>query len=152
VQAISKHNPNDKVTVTYIRDGKTKTLAASLGKNDIQKERIFRFNREDYMKMEMFPFGGNGNGNFKVFHKNLKTKMVLKVQDVEEGNGVKVLEVDENSPADKAGLLKGDIITDINGEAIKTLDDLKKKTKICESRRNVQNKIFKKWNNPNCRN
>ncbi len=129
VEAIGKHNPEDKITVTYLRDGKTKTATATLGKNEVQRERVFRFNNEDAEPMEMFPFNESPNGDFKIFHKSMKPKMGLKVQDVEEGTGVKVLEVDENTPAAKAGLQNGDVISEINGDAIKTVDDLKDKTK-----------------------
>jgi len=130
IQAISKLNPEDKVTVTYLRDGKTQTTTAILGKNEMQRERVFRFDNMDNMPMEMFPCGGeNAKGNFKMMLRNHKPKMGIKIQDVEEGSGVRVLEVDENTPASKAGLQKDDIISEINGEAIKTVDDLKEKTK-----------------------
>jgi serine protease Do len=130
VQAIGKHNPEDKVTVTYLRDGKTKTATATLGKNEMQKERVFKFDNMENMPMEMFPFGqGESNGDFKMLLRTNKPKMGIKIQDVEEGSGVKILEVDENTPASKAGLQKDDVISEINGEPIKTVDDLKEKTK-----------------------
>jgi len=130
VEAIGKLNPEDKVTITYLRDGKTKTTTATLGKNEMQKERVFKFDDMGEMPMEIFPFGdGNSKGNFKMLIKTNKPKLGIKIQDVEEGTGVKVLEVDENTPAAKAGLQKDDVISEINGEAIKTVDDLKEKTK-----------------------
>ena len=52
--------------------------------------------------------------------------MGIEVQDTEEGNGVKVTDVnDEDAPAAKAGLKKGDIITSINEKNIKSTDDIK---------------------------
>ncbi len=116
VQAIGKHNPEDKVTITYLRDGKTKTTTATLGKNQMQKERVFKFDNMEDMPMEMFPFGkGKSNGDFKMLLRTNKPKMGIKIQDVEEGSGVKVLEVDENTPAANAGLQKDDIINEMNG-------------------------------------
>lgn len=130
VEAIGKHNPEDKVTITYLRDGKTKTTTATLGKNEMQRERVFKFDNMENMPMEMFPFEqGKSNGDFKMLLRTNKPKMGIKIQDVEEGTGVKVLDVDENTPASKAGLQKDDIINEMNGEAIKTVDDLKEKTK-----------------------
>lgn len=127
VKAIGKHNPEDKVTITYLRDGVVKTTIAVLGKNDSVKERIFKWNDNDYGNMEMFQ-GSEGANNFKGYYFNSKPKIGIKIQDVEEGVGVKVLSVDENTPASKAGLIKDDIITEINGDAIKTVDDIKEKT------------------------
>lgn len=126
VTAIGKHNPEDKVTVTYIRDGKTNTTTATLGKNDTE-DKVFSWNNMDGLTREFSP-ERNGNKDFKLFFNN-KPKIGLKVQDVEEGNGVKVLGVDENSPAAKAGLLKDDIVTEINGDVLKTVDDLREKTR-----------------------
>ena len=50
-------------------------------------------------------------------------KLGLKIQDTEDGNGVKVIDVDNNSPADKAGLKKDDIITEVGGKKIKNTDE-----------------------------
>jgi serine protease Do len=52
-----------------------------------------------------------------------RPKIGLKIQDVEEGTGVKVLDADKDSPAEKAGLKKDDIITEINGKKIDNTDD-----------------------------
>lgn len=129
-EAISRYNPEDKVKITYLRDGKIKTTEAILGKNNIEKARVFKWNNSENIVEEMPPmppmipemFGNIGS------LRNIKPRMGLKIQDVEEGSGVKVLEVDENTPAAKAGLLKDDIINEINGDAIKSVDDLKEKT------------------------
>jgi serine protease Do len=50
-------------------------------------------------------------------------KLGLKIQDTEEGNGVKVLDTDKDSPAEKAGLKKDDIVTEIGGKKIANTDD-----------------------------
>ncbi len=50
-------------------------------------------------------------------------KLGLKIQDTEDGKGVKVLEVDKDSPADKAGLKKDDVITEIGGEKVENTDE-----------------------------
>ena len=127
IQAISKHQPDEKVAVSYIRDGKTKNTDATLGKNNMKEARVFKWNDMDNMAEEMAPMMPR-QFDKSMFIKNAKPKMGLKIQDVEEGSGVKVLEVDENTPAAKAGLLKDDIINEINGDAIKSVDDLKDKT------------------------
>ena len=54
---------------------------------------------------------------------NRRPKLGLKIQDVEEASGVKVLEVEEGSAAAIAGLKKDDIITEIGGVKVKNTDE-----------------------------
>jgi S1-C subfamily serine protease len=44
-----------------------------------------------------------------------------------DGEGVLVREVNPGSPAEKAGLKAGDVITNINGERIRNIGDLREK-------------------------
>jgi serine protease Do len=50
----------------------------------------------------------------------------MQIQDLEEGKGVKVKDVDDNTPASKAGIKEGDVITNVNGKEIEGVDDLRK--------------------------
>lgn len=50
-------------------------------------------------------------------------KLGLKIQDTEDGNGVKVLDVDKDSPADKAGLKKDDLLTEVAGKKVNNTDE-----------------------------
>ena len=45
-------------------------------------------------------------------------RLGMSVQDTEDGKGVKVLEVDEESNAAKAGIQKNDIITQVDDKAV----------------------------------
>jgi serine protease Do len=125
IKAIGKYNPEDKVTVSYVRDGKTKNTTATLGKNTMEEKRVFKIDGNT----NQFEFSPNSEPYFSQIMRNSKPKIGFKVQDVEEGMGVKILDIDENMPAAKAGLQKDDIVTEINSESIKTVDDLKEKTK-----------------------
>lgn len=129
VKAIGKYQPEDKITVTYLRDNKSKTTEAVLGKNDVQIDRVFRWNDRNNFAEEMItPPAMETRPDVRAFYRINKPKMGIKIQDVEEGSGVKILEIDENTPASKSGLQKDDIITEINGDAIKSVDDLREKT------------------------
>jgi S1-C subfamily serine protease len=44
-----------------------------------------------------------------------------------DGEGILVREVNEGSPAEKAGLKAGDVITSFNGERIRSVGDLREK-------------------------
>ena len=50
--------------------------------------------------------------------------MGLKIEDTENNIGVKIISVEEGSPADKAGLKKDDIISSFNGEKVTSVDEL----------------------------
>lgn len=122
-EAIGKFKPEEKVKITYLRDGKENIATATLGKN---KSQTYTFTNKDFNFN--FPKGNNfKNFNFDYFPS--KPKLGLKIQDVEDGNGVKIIDVDDESPAQKSGLKEDDIITEINGGEIKNVDDLKSKIK-----------------------
>ncbi len=129
--AIGKYKPEEKVTITYLRDGKQSTATATLGKNKSANAKVFNFNGDD--------FKGDFKNNFNFsmpkmpgmdgmeFNYNRRPRLGLEIQDVEEGKGVKVLDVDSDTPAGKAGLQKDDVITEIDGKAIASVDDLRTK-------------------------
>lgn len=64
--------------------------------------------------------GMNFGENF-LFSRGLK--LGLKIQDTEESNGVKVLEVEEGSAGEKAGIKKDDIVTEIAGKPVTNTDE-----------------------------
>jgi membrane-associated protease RseP (regulator of RpoE activity) len=54
-------------------------------------------------------------------------KIGISIEDLTEGSGAKVLEVTEGSPAAKAGIVKNDIITSIDGSSICDVATLQEK-------------------------
>jgi serine protease Do len=134
--AIKKQKPGDKVTVTFLRDKKEQKVTAELTK----------WKGVNAWKME----GDNFNMNFDNLHmdkimpkieslKGLRTpygqnwmwsggspKLGLSVQDTDDGKGVKVIEVDEESNAAKAGIKKDDVITEVDGKTMNSTDDIVK--------------------------
>ena len=122
---IGKYKPEEKVTITYSRDGKEATTTAVLGKNKLSEARVFSFNGKDF-NFEM-PEQPNWNGN--EFNFSRKPRLGLQIQDTEEGKGVKILDVDSNTPAAKSGLQKDDLIKEIDGKPVNSTDDLKSKVK-----------------------
>lgn len=122
IEAIGEYKPNDKVDITYQRNGKENKTTAVLGE---YKSRAYSYNlnNNDFnfnMPEGVMPRIENFDFNF-----NHKPKIGLQIQDVEEGKGVKVKEVDENSPASKAGVKEGDIITQLNGKDVAGVDELR---------------------------
>jgi len=149
LKILSDYKPNDKVKVKYERDGKTSTVNVILDSNKLKKSvrtgfRTFGFNdappppaalhelRESLKGMGNMNIKGDFNfedaqGNF--FMGNRKPRFGLDIEDTEAANGVKILEVDSDTPAATAGLEKNDIITSINGVKVSNVDELKAQLK-----------------------
>ena len=130
IKAIKGYKPNDKVDITYNRSGKENKASATLGENKT-KAYAFNFNGDfngdDFA--QLMPHGkipGMENFNFEF---DRKPKIGLQIQDVEDGKGVSVKDVDEDTPAAKSGLKEGDIITQVNGKDISGVDELKESIK-----------------------
>jgi serine protease Do len=120
VEAVGKYNPGDKVTVEYKRDGKPGTASVVLDKN---KPMTYNFNYkfDNYVNWKADMSGGD----FKHFAFAPKPRIGLRMQDTDDSKGVKVLDVDDDTPADKAGLKENDLVTAVNGKAVNSVDDLR---------------------------
>jgi serine protease Do len=127
--AIGKYEPGDKVNITYLRDGKEAQTSVTLGENK-SKPRVFTFNGDDFKKNfnENFhfklPAPGHSDWNDD-FSFSRKPRLGMSIQDQADGKGVKVIDVDEDAAADKAGLKKDDVITAIDGKNVNSVDELK---------------------------
>ena len=127
-ETIKEKNPNDKVDIQYLRDGKTQSTSATLeARKAISKSITIQGPRgldrnmflEDLMEGEM---GRNGlMGNFPNHH----PKLGLEIQDTEDDKGVKIIDVEEGSSAEKNGLKTGDIIVSIDEQTIENVADAK---------------------------
>ncbi len=122
--AIGKFKPEDKVTITYKRDGKEAKTTATLGKNKSSSVSTFGYSSPRVEMAPMPPMEGfewKDNGHF---FGNARPRLGIKAQDTEEGKGVKVLDVADESLAEKAGIKEGDIITEFDGKTINSADEL----------------------------
>lgn len=125
-KAIGKYKPEDKVSITYLRDGKEYQTQVTLAKND---------------QVKVYGFGNEGNPFFNFQMPDLRNipelkkipldrfgsnrpRLGLQVQDLSEGKGVKVVEVVAGEAGEKNGIQKGDIITELNGKTISGVDDI----------------------------
>lgn len=127
-EQVRKHKPGDKVTVTVLRDGKEQKMVAELS-----KWKGIKVNAPNFRVMipnEVTPFGPNQRFDFKDFDLEWngggRPRLGISVQDSEDGKGVTIQEVEEESNAAKAGLKKGDVITHFNDSQINDVTDLRR--------------------------
>jgi len=140
--AINSFKAKDEVTVYYTRDGKAGSAKAILGER--AKSMAYTFSgpdgntrsftipdvqlwREGDAVPKVFSPGAPGADNYEFLTDGYfrRPKLGLKIQDTDEGNGVKILEVDKDSPAEKAGLKKDDIVTEIGGKKVTNTDEVR---------------------------
>jgi len=116
-KAVRKHKPDEKVAITYLRDGKESKTTATLGKTGSYSAMIAPSIEAPEFNMEF----DNRLGHVYSFG---RPRIGIRAQDTEDGKGVKVLDVDEGSAAEKAGIRKDDIITEFDGKDINSADQL----------------------------
>ena len=133
-EAIGTHDPEEKVTITYLRDDKEAQATATLGKGR-SGTRSFSFNSDDFKDFEKdfkqnfdlkefrMPPGGSWDGEGPVYTR--KPRLGLGIQDLSDGKGVKVIDVDDASAAEKAGMKKDDLITEVDGKVVNSVDAFK---------------------------
>jgi serine protease Do len=143
---VTSFKAKDEVTVYYMREGAAGSAKAILGERKGSNAMAYSFSGPDGMsrsftiprvegvpKVDMAPrvwTPGSGGDNYEFFNDNTfsfprQQKLGLKIQDTNDGNGVKVLDVDKDSPADKAGLKKDDIVTEIGGKKVSNTDEVR---------------------------
>ena len=109
---IDDKDPGDEIELTYLREKKTQKVKVKLGERKQQSySRSYRAPRiQGFEKMEPpynYSFGYN------------RHRLGLRIQEMEDSSGVKVLEVEEESLAEKAGVKRDDVITEIDGKKVK---------------------------------
>jgi serine protease Do len=70
-----------------------------------------------------------------------RTRLGIRAQDTEDGKGAKVLKVDDESPADKAGIREDDIITEFEGKDVRNADDLVEAARLVKDQSSMSVKI-----------
>jgi serine protease Do len=129
-EAIHARKPGEKVGITYLRDDKENTATAELGKwkgikmNAVAVPKIEGMGGQwKEMMPPSAPMTFERNGGLIAMG---RPRLGLSIQDTDDGVGVKVLDVDDESAAEKAGIKEGDIIVGVNDQEVKGTDDVTK--------------------------
>jgi len=115
LKAIASHKSGDRVTLMIKRADKEEALTATLG--DRPEGGVAR--REPMPG----PHAGHGTAFLGIVIEPLTAEMREQTK-VDAKEGLVVVEVAPNSPAEKAGLKHGDVITEVGGKAVKEPDEL----------------------------
>jgi serine protease Do len=131
--AVHKYKPEDKVVITYKRDGKEQKTTATLdkAKNITVYKYDYNYNMPD---MDHFDFKMPYPGNGYFYGENRSPRLGIKAQDTEDGKGVKVLEVADESPAAKVGIKEGDIISRFDGKEVNSATALSEAAREARSK------------------
>lgn len=151
---IKSHKPGEQVDIVYNRDGKESRVKAELGKREMEdlsywyddggnnnaygmNNKFFEMQLDKFKTMpdQMkafeyklapgFEWNGQGNGAITVMGMP-RQRLGVNVKETESGKGLEVTDVTDGSVAAKAGLQKGDIINEVNGKAVSTIEDIRK--------------------------
>jgi serine protease Do len=131
---VSESSADQNVRLTISRGGSEQEIAVTLSKHDPGgllrgqiRDGVFSTFGKDFPKIEMDKLG-DGNWVFAVGSRRIGvstqslTKQLAEYFGVQEG--VLISSVSEDSPAAKAGLKAGDVITAIDGEKVSSSGDI----------------------------
>jgi len=140
--AIGDHKAGEKVSINFLRDKKQQKITVQLGNRSsdmvIAPKMNFRMPKEDFN----FDFGPD-NQFFYNYDRTGKPRLGIKAQDTEDSKGVKVLEVQDESIAEKAGIKEGDIITHFNEKPINSADELVEQARTAKDLNNIKVKLMR---------
>ena len=131
------------VQFTVWRDGHAQTVSVTLGKSEDHGNmwfktapRAFSFQLPNIEVPEVAPMPDMDWGGYGVLAGS-RPRLGIDAEDLSgqfgayfgapDGEGVLVREVNAGSPAEKAGVKSGDVITSLNGERIRSLGDLRER-------------------------
>ncbi|UCF79760.1 MAG: PDZ domain-containing protein [Candidatus Eiseniibacteriota bacterium] len=153
VALVKKRGPGDQVVVVVLREGTKKKLTATLGKAPKRKLEEIEFDVDEKL------FGDKDSFTYKLkpFEKSLtlnldRAYLGVSVVDVKEelaeyfgtDKGALVIEVQEDSGAEEAGVKPGDVIIEADGKPVEDSGDLTRLLREREKGDSVELVLFRK--------
>jgi len=119
-RVIRKHKPGDKISLRVIHDGKEKNVRVELSEYDKEDDsNLISFFRGS-PNVLAYSFGDKPYLGVYLQQLNKDLAAYFKV---DKEDGVLITEVEEDSPAEVAGVKPGDILTKIDNESVESPDD-----------------------------
>jgi serine protease Do len=129
VEAIQSKKPGEEIEVSIIRGEKTEKVKATLGSAKVMSQsRSFSFPIEPGSNPFLEEMIERSKGESPLFGEGearAKPRLGVQLEETASSKGLKVLEVVPDSPADKAGLKKDDVIRQWGGKELKTIEDVR---------------------------
>ncbi|HUO35463.1 MAG TPA: PDZ domain-containing protein [Candidatus Acidoferrum sp.] len=149
--------PGRSVSMTISRDGTLQTLTVQLGDRAAAQERSVRGAMRDTGNSYWLS-GPGPDARFFAFGPDAfdrtTPRLGIEAEDLSgqlgayfnapQDSGILVRSVNEGTPAAKAGLKAGDVITSVNGKEVKTLWDLREQLRSNASQKAVQLGVVRK--------
>lgn len=112
------------MTVGYKRDGRQGEVKAALGESNMFSAFNYYDNAKNFSftmpKMPVLPrmplTMAFGYGQ----------RLGVSIEDTDNDTGAKITDVNDDSPAAKAGLKENDVITEVNGKNVKNVNEVRK--------------------------
>lgn len=153
---VREKKPGEKVDIVFYRDGKKKKLEIELGERTYNVLSMDWNKYEDAVKLyaksaalagkNALLIGRNwhmSRGKLGLVLKDLNDDLVSYF-DVKPGEGVLVIEVIEDSPADEAGIRAGDVVVMISGSEVSGVDEFLDEIYQCTGEDEVEMVIVRK--------
>jgi serine protease Do len=128
------------IQLTVWREGRSQTISATLGKSEERRHAMkmmsptpgaFAFRMPEIPEIPSMEWNGN------MFFGGGQPRLGIDAEDISgqlgtffgapDGEGILVRDVNSGSPAEKAGVKAGDVITSLNGERIRTVGELRER-------------------------
>jgi serine protease Do len=146
-ETVRKHKPGEKITITVLRDKKEQKITTELGKwkgvssYSFTPGQNFKMEMPDYNELLAPRVQATPRMRYGQAWSSGAPRLGLSVQDTDDGKGVKVIDVDDESNAAKAGLKENDIITNFNGTEVNSADEVAKLVKENKDKPTINLKI-----------
>ncbi len=145
-KAIRDKKVGEKVTVTFLRNGKQDKVTAELSKwrgvsynyNFDDVARTFDIDFDNIPKPPAPPSDVLVRGYGLISN---APKVGLSVQDTDDGKGVKVLSVEDESAAAKSGIKENDLILEVDGKTVNSTADITNRIRDARTKISVPVKL-----------
>ncbi len=139
VRIVSETPIGDTVKVRFLRDRKEQEVSVRIGD---RSEVIDQRPDQDDAKSPKDP----AEGKFGISIQNLNADMASRL-NLKEGEGVVVTDVDAGSFAEDIGMTRGDVITEINRQPVRKVEDVRNVQRALKAGQDVVFRILRRGRN-----